>query len=427
MHSTDHDFGHDALSGLTTRVHPDPSGIPRDWWESLAHPSAYLAYDWLRARSGTLHAAPRFVGVAGADGEALVGVPAFVTDRSSHPGYDPVRFLAMDDLPDEDIAAEPGGTAALTRLRERLRAMDTRKAVVIGSPGRMGGVSFAKSLSPQARRQVLDAAAAEVERQAEEALADMVCWVYFVEGADETVDTVLRERGYTAVSVGADCRLPVEWRSFEEYLSNFPAKRRRGILHEMRALTGAGVTVERHGPEVLGPELAALELQWRQKYGRHAELDATIADYRELREHVGDALTVFVARRHGRALGFMTFIQDGPVWWGRFPGFDYTAESGLYLYFNLLFYRPLQAAIDEGISSISYSMGSYETKCSRGCSARHLLAYVRAPGDPALAADLDVVDRVQHRRFDRIEQIYAKHGRGERPRPRTRPDRPSGA
>ncbi|QKV96406.1 GNAT family N-acetyltransferase [Streptomyces sp. NA02950] len=350
--------------------------------------------------------------MAGPDGEAVLGAPAFLTDSDSHPGYDPARFLVMDDIPEEDVAAEPGGAAALARLRGRLRTLESRPSVVSGSPGRMGGVSYAGTLSPRERADALGLATDALERQAEAASAELVCWVYFIEDADATVDTVLRERGYTRVSVGADCHLPITWDSFDGYLRGFSAKRRWSIQREVRGFAEAGVTVERHGAEALGPELAGLELQWRRKYGRKADLEATVADYRELREHVGDAMTVFVARRQGRALGFVTFIEDGPVWWARFPGFDYSAGSDIYLYFNLLFYHPIQVAISEGISSISYSMGSYETKCSRGCAPRHLLAYVRTAGDAGLAADLEVADRIQHRRFDRIARAHTHRGRG---------------
>ncbi|MER6704947.1 GNAT family N-acetyltransferase [Streptomyces fumanus] len=396
---------------LSVEFHADPSNISREWWESLSRPSPYLGYDWLRARSATIHGEPSFLAVSGKDGEALLGAPGYVTDSSSHPGYRPAEFL-LDEVEDEDVADRSGARARLAGIRQRLTALDSGKSLVFGAPGRMGGVGYAARLSQAARAEVLDVAAAEAEKRAAAVSAGMICWVYALEGVDEALDQALRARGYARVSVGADCHLPIQWGSFDEYLHSFSAKRRSSIVRERRAFAEAGVTVERHGPGVLGPELAALELQWRQKYGRQADLDETVADYRKLQEHVGDALSVFVARQRGRTLGFMTFIVDGPVWWARFPGFDYSMAAEVYLYFNLLFYHPIELAIGEGVSSISYSMGSYETKCSRGCRPRHFLAYVRSPGDPSLAAELELVDQVRRHRFDRIEQKYARHGKG---------------
>ncbi|MFF2374989.1 GNAT family N-acetyltransferase [Streptomyces xiamenensis] len=370
-----------------------------------------MGYDWLRARSATIHGEPCFLGISDQTGNAVLGMPGYITDDSSHPGYRPAEFL-LDELQDEDVEAQPGGQAVLADLRRRLASLNSGRSLVFGAPGRMGGVGYSARLSPAARVEAMNFAAAEAEKRAADASADMICWVYALEGADYALDRALRTRGYARISVGADCHLPIEWASFDDYLHSFSAKRRWSIVRERRKFAEAGVMIERHGPEVLGPELAALELQWRHKYGRKADLIETVSDYRELQENVGDALSVFVARQHGRALGFMTFINDGPVWWARFPGFDYSMTPQIYLYFNLLFYHPIELAISEGISSISYSMGSYETKCSRGCRPRHFLAYVRTPGDPSLAADLELVDRVQRRRFDRIDQKYAGHGKG---------------
>jgi hypothetical protein len=283
---------------------------------------------------------------------------------------------------------------------------DLGKALVIGAPGRMGGVNYAPRLSAQAKRDALTIATAEVERQAADAAARTICWLYFVEGIDEVVDDILLEQHYTRVVVAADCYLPVRWTSFDGYLGSFRSRRRWAIRRELTAAADAGVSIDLHGPEVLGPELAELELQWRHKYGRQATLEQTLCDYQALREHIGPALHVFVARQAGRAIGFITFLEDAGVWWARFPGFDYSAEQQLYLYFNLLFYRPIQVAMDRRITAISYSISAYATKCSRGCSPRHLLAYVRLPDGADLDSHLRVVDRAQRRRFERIGRRY---------------------
>lgn len=407
--------GVQPVSSLTARTYADLAHVSRDWWDSLVHPSAYLSYDWLRSRSGTIDGQPRFVGVSGGAGDPVLAFPAYLTDGSSHPGYDPARLLTVDDLPDDDVQVEEGAPAALADLRAALRSGAVGKGLVVAAPGRMGGVSYAANLSPGARRDALTLAAAEVESQAADAGTRTVCWAYFVEGADDVLDQVLLERNYTRVVIGADCYLPLRWNDFDEYLGSFRSRRRWAIRRELAAVDEAGVSIVVHGPDVLDEELAALELQWRQKYGRQATLDQTMRDYRALREHIGGALHVFVARQGGRAVGFTTFIENDGVWWARFPGFDYSTGHQLYLYFNLLFYHPIQAAMARRVKAISYSISSYETKVSRGCSLRHLLAYVRLP-DVGLHADLDVVDRAQRRRFARIGHLTSaprERARGE--------------
>lgn len=391
------------MTPLSVQVHTDQASVPRAQWESLAYPSAYLRYDWLRGRSASIRGRPRFLS-ATTEGRAVLATPGYLTDRSAHPGYHPAGFLD-DELPEEEIAAEPGGSAALETLRSWLASTALDQAFVLGAPGRAGGVGYATGLSSEQRRHAIRTVAAEVERQAEAAGAGTVGWVYLVEGADSDLDSVLVERGYAKVTTGADCYLPIPRTAFDEYLNAFSSGRRSSIRREIKKCSQAGVTFDMHGPEILGPELAELELSWRHKYGRRAMLTDTIAEYAQLREHVGDALRVLVAWHQGRPIGFMTFIEDDTVWWGRFPGFDYEIAHQVGLYFNLLFYVPVQMAVDRGITMIDYSMGSYETKNSRGCRLRPFLAYVQVDDDGVREA-LEVIDRVQRRRFAAIDTMH---------------------
>lgn len=386
----------------TVHIEFDLAAIDRDVWDALDHPTPYLSYDWLRARSRVIHGRPRFIVVSSTEGTPLVAVPAYLVDQTSHPGYDPARVLRADDLTDADVAPEPGGQRILSDFRALLPQV-AYPALVVAAPGRSGGISYRSGLDESTREAAALAAADAIDRQAVTDSASMICWLYFGEGDDDVLDRVLSDRGYMRCVVGAECYLPLVWDSFDGYVDSFKPKRRRLIRHEVAALAAAGGRVDLHGAEALGPELAALELQWRSKYGRAANQADTLADYAELQRHFGRGLRVFVASRAGRALGFTVFLERNETWYSRFGGFDYSAEK-LYLYFNLLFYHPLQAALDRGITCIRHSVGAYETKRSRGCLLRNVLAYVRPNTSAAafVSAGLEVIDRSQRSRFARI-------------------------
>ena len=392
-----------TLPRVEARVAEDLAAIERRVWDTLDHPSAYLSYDWLRARSRVIRGRPRFIVVSGADGAPLVSIPSYLVDSASHPGYDPVRVLQVDDLTDADVAPEAGGPRILSEFRASLLQVGY-PALVVSAPGRSGGISYRPGLDRGAREAAALAAVDAIERQAATDSASMICWLYFGEGDDDDLDRLLSSRGYLRCVVGAECYLPVTWSSFDGYVDSFSTRRRRTIRHEMAALAAAGARVDLHGAEVLGPELASLELQWRGKYARGADHAGTLADYAELQRHFGDGLRVFVASREGRALGFTVFLERDRTWYSRFGGFDYSAGK-LYLYFNLLFYHPLQAALDRDITCIRHSIGAYETKRSRGCMLRNVLAYVRWPNASTASlvrAGLEVIDRSQRSRFTRI-------------------------
>lgn len=399
-------------SQLQQRVEEDLGAIQRDSWEALDHHWPQLSYDWLRARSRTIKGRPRFVYVSTGDGSPIVGVASYLVDGTSHPGYDPAEVLAGDDLPEADVLPVAGGRPALAALRNLLRrpASPVHPALVVAAPGRSPGISYRPGLDGPARRIAVGVVADAIERQAEADAAATICWLYMLEGEDEVLDRTLRDRGYLRAVIGADCYLPIPWQSFEGYLASFRTQRRKQIRREMAALAAAEVRVDLCGPEILGEDLATLELRWRQKYQRLVTYEDTLADYAELRRHLASELRVFVASRAGRPLGFAVFLERGRTWHGRFAGFDYGSKK-LFLYFNLLFYHPVQAALERHITCIRYSLKSYEEKRSRGCSLHNVLAYVRPPPSAAeaIASGLAVVDRSQRQRFARIAALHAKH------------------
>jgi predicted N-acyltransferase len=243
---------------------------------------------------------------------------------------------------------------------------------------------------------------AAVEKQATADSARSICWLYFVENEDPLLDAALRHRGYASVVVDAECYLPIPWERFDDYLSSFRAEYRGMIRHEMAVFDDAGVEVELHDAKALGVELAALERQWRVKYGRTPPLEEILADYEELRSYLASSLRVFVARLGGRPIGFTVFLQDGDTWYARFGGFDYSAGN-LFLYFNLLFYRPIQTLVECGARCVHYAQKSHEAKRSRGCLLRNVLAYVRLPeGWSHVGATLELIDDAERRRLASI-------------------------
>jgi uncharacterized protein len=399
-------------SAWRERLEEDLGAIDREAWEGLDHPTPQLSYDWLRARSRTIKGRPRFAFVSTAGGSPVVGVAAYLVDGASHPGYDPALVLAAQDLPAADVVEEPGARPALAALRAALREPVDRvhPALVVAAPGRSPGISYGSGLDRDARRMAAEMAAEAVERQAAADAAPLICWLYLLDGQDDVLDEVLRDRGYLRAVVDADCYLPVAWDSFDGYLASFKAQRRRGIRREMAALTAAGVRVDLRGADALGPDLVRLELQWRHKYQRSATYEDTLADHAELRRHMASGLRVFVASRAGRPLGFSVFLERDRTWHGRFGGFDY-ANRPLFLYFNLLFYHPLRAALERHVTCIRYSLKSYEEKRSRGCSLQHVLVYVRPPRALAktMSSGLEVIDRSQRQRFARIAALHTRH------------------
>jgi predicted N-acyltransferase len=395
---------------LLARIHTDIDELDRDRWDALERPSVYLRYDWLRGRGRTVDGKPRFVTVSSSSGRLLFGAPAYLTGAGAHPAYDLAKVLAMEELEDGDLAGQPEARRSLARLRAD--AAPWRPAIVAGSPGRMGGAVYARELDSEGRRQVAATAAEALERRAD-AEGARVAWLYLLEQHDTALEAALAGRGYQAVVIGADAYIPIEFDDFEGYLAQFTSHRRVSIRKEIEAFDRGDISVAVHDADVLGPRLAELELRWRAKYGRAADLDSAVAGYESLRENIGDALRVVVASRDDEPIGFVVFLADPDAWWARFGGFDYR-DKKTYLYFNLVFYRPVQLAIERGVRAIGYSMGSYEAKRTRGARLRHFTGHVSgvAPGSAA-ATDLALVDDAQRRKFEAVTRHRLRHQEGD--------------
>jgi predicted N-acyltransferase len=392
-------------------VWDDLRDLPREAWDRLRHPTFYLTYDWLVARSLTIGGAPRFVLVRDGGERPLLALPCYVVSSASYQAYDPVALLLRAGDQQVRRAADLADLQAIRRLGAALEQAhrDLLPAVVVAAPGRSGGISYAEDVTGAQAVGPVGTAVAVVEGMAAETGAPLVAWLYLAEGRDPVLHRLLTARGYLPVVMDAENYLPIRWKSFEEYLQHFKSHYRKTIRREVSRFACAGIEVELAAADALGLELARLEVQWRAKYGRWLPVGDIVRQHDLIKETVGTPVRVFVARQGGRAIGFTVFFEFDGAWYSRFGGFDYGVGK-LYVYYNLLFYAPVAEAIRRGITSIRYSTGAHDTKRSRGCLLANLLMYVRFP--TALAGELGpglrALDRLQRRRFQRIATSHTK-------------------
>lgn len=380
-------------------------------WDTLEHESVYLHSDWLAARSQTIKGQPRFLLLLDNDDRAIAGVPSFLVDRSSHPGFLPTGVLTASDLTDEELGSLGADRQIIGDYRKYLaeHADAFVPALVTGTPARFGGISLRRGLSIEERSGVATALVEAIEHQAAADRAATLSWLFLAEGESPEIEKALFNRGYQASVVDAECYLPLRWADFSEYLQSFRAHYRRTIRLEIEALEQAGITISSFGAEALGHELAVLEQQWRLKYGRTPSVDEILSDYSSLQEYMGDKITVFVARADDKAVGFSVFLVDGQKRYARFGGFDYNAGN-VFLYFNLLFYAPIRKFINEDVDSIHYAMKSYDAKVARGCQLQLVRAFLPTNElTSPLSEGFLAMDEAQRNRFLHIAQKRTMH------------------
>jgi len=246
-----------------------------------------------------------------------------------------------------------------------------------------------RSLSgPLARRaigEVLDG----VETLAREVKIRSITWLY-VPHDDALLRDVLRERGYAEFGPTLHASAyRVTGRTFDDYLSGFRQHRRARIRWERRKIASSDVEL---GVEALTPdlieEMLPLEAQLFGKYGHESyPADTMRRQQRLVLSRFGRSIQVMTARAAGALRGYTAFIRMNHTLYSRDGGFDYAWQGRLPLYFELLFYSPIEFAMRSGIREINYSYGSEQTKASRGCDVARRVGYVKAL-DPGADGDL---------------------------------------
>jgi uncharacterized protein len=360
-----------AVAGVPAPIRVDrAAALPEAQWSALLGPrDFFLSPPWLRVVEATAGVPIRYL--LARDGEALrAALPTALA------GPETAWALGRPD-------------AALARCERegRAGAAEVRAALPGGRPEALlpslvcGGRHLGRNriLHPtSAGVPVLAEMVAAAERLATEDGAASTAFLY-VDEDDAPLRRVLAGRGYNCFDSGEVSALALAPGGFDGYLDTLGAHRRRRIRAERRRCAAAGVRVhiEPLTPALL-PRLAELETWLYRKYGlRHWRPEMSERALRGiLGEFPGTAL-VCLARAGGDIRGFGLILPFHDTWYVHRSGFDYAYQGDLPLYFETLFYHPVEAAPGHGVHTLVYGTGSAQTKRSRGCHTSGQRAYVR--------------------------------------------------
>jgi hypothetical protein len=220
--------------------------------------------------------------------------------------------------------------------------------------------------------------AAEVEIYVESLVAAAVDWArdagmrsvafLYVSAQPNLLSAVLRRTEFYRIPLSYNSILGITGSTFDDYLRALPAKRRRMIRWERRQLESSEITFSlRPLPDCLD-DVVRLRCALVRKY--RGEVDDQSERQRLL--HITKLLSdfevgVFCAEYRHEVLGFSLFHGHQGVWYPYWTGTDYDHPRHRLVYFETLFYRPIQVAAASGVRAIEYGHGSWPVKRSRGC------------------------------------------------------------
>jgi uncharacterized protein len=350
--------------------HHRAAALPTQEWSALLDPfDFFLSPPWLRVVEATA-GVPIWYLLARQGQDAVAGLPTALADSNA--------TWALG-RPDTVLSrCERDRRAGASALRQTLPAADP--AALLPSLV-CGGRHLGRNRIVYRRgtdEKVLASLVAAAEDLASSRGAASTVFLY-VDEQDRSLRHILDERGYRSFASGEVSSLPLPPGGFTAYVNGLSAHRRRRVLAERRTVAAADVKMSIEPlTTALVPTLAKLETSLYHKYGvEHWQPELSVHALNRILDILGDAALLCLARADDDVRGFGLILRFRDTWYMHRCGFDYARKGALPLYFETLYYHPIEIAPDHGVTALHYGTGSVDTKRSRGCMASEQRAYLR--------------------------------------------------
>lgn len=352
------------------RIYERAEQLDAHAWETMAgNVDVALSHAGLRLAEQTAGVEMRYVVATAEDGSWVGGLPVALATSGSR------WVLGRPDalLERARREGEPVSPPVLDRFGDSPEAL-LPSLLVGGRHMGNSGMVLAET-APAGTAAELLAAADEVALQFGARSTSAV----FVPERDELFTEALETAGYAPFGTNRYSSMTLAAGGFDGWLASFAKKKRWKIRDERRRVSSAGFRSETLllADADLG-RLGDLETQLLRKYGHDWAPEHSVSTFERVAAVFGDDASVSVVARGGEVAGFVILLRLGSRWSARQVGFDYEAQGDLPLYFETLFYGPVESAELHGVDRIDYGLGSEEAKVSRGCVATTQRTWVKA-------------------------------------------------
>ncbi|MFG2296455.1 GNAT family N-acetyltransferase [Streptomyces sp. NPDC048603] len=320
--------------------------VPAAEWEWLARPAGfYLSHQWLAGEEEDPTATRAYALVRDHTGDLLAATPLHLVREEPNDSYEP-------------------GTVLPPPLRPRVIAGARR--------GYHNTPLTAPGLDP-ARRDACLALLRDAARRFADRNDTTHWWPYLTaEAADRLAPLYPRH----PLHLQDDALIPLPGAGIDDYIASLPSRRRVGIRRERRDFAAAGLDV-RHRPLADCHEEAGLLLAGHQQHHGHDRdgIDAMTALLKRQARAMGGEARVVAAHDGGRMIGFCLYYHYGTTTWIRAVATD-RRHPAPGLYFNLMYYLPIEDAYVHGTTALHAGMTAIEAKRRRGAAISGLYALV---------------------------------------------------
>ncbi|MFF4445443.1 GNAT family N-acetyltransferase [Streptomyces sp. NPDC001502] len=334
------------ITSIVESVHE----VPAAEWEHLARSAGlYLSHRWLAGEAEDPTATCAYVLVRDPGGMLLAATPLYLVRDEPNDSYQPETVLPP-------------------HLRPRVIAGARR--------GYHNTPLTAPGLGP-GRRDACLALLRDAVRRFADHHGTTHWWPYLTTEAATRLAPLYPD---PALRLEDDALIPLPGAGIDDYISSLPAQRRAGIRRERRAFAAAtGLDVRRQVLADCWEDAAVLLAGHQQDHGHDRDgLDAMTALLKRQATAMGSEARVVAAYDGPRMIGFCLFYHYGTTTWIRAVALD-RRHPAPHLYFNLMYYLPIEEAYVHGTTALHAGMKAIEAKRRRGAGVSGLYALADPP------------------------------------------------
>ncbi|MFI7355861.1 peptidogalycan biosysnthesis protein [Streptomyces avidinii] len=329
--------------------------VPAAEWEHLARPAGlYLSHRWLAGEEEDPTATCAYALVRDLGGTLLAAAPLYLVRDEPNDSYRPEGVLPP-------------------HLRPRVIAGARR--------GYHNTPLTAPGLAPG-----LQDACLTLLRDAVRRFADhhdtTHWWPYLTAPAAARFAPLYPEN--PALHLEDDAVIPLPGTGMDDYISSLPSQRRVGVRRERRDFAAAALDVRRQVLADCFEDAGVLLAGHQQDHGHDRDgIDAMTGLLKRQATAMGSEARVVAAHDEHRMIGFCLYYHYGTTTWIRAVALD-RRHPAPHLYFNLMYYLPIEDAYARGTTALHAGMTTIEAKRRRGAEVSGLYALVdRHPAGPA--------------------------------------------
>jgi len=201
----------------------------------------------------------------------------------------------------------------------------------------------------------------------------------FVSEFDKDLMDKLKARNYAKFPNILTFYLKIQWTQFDDYLKSLKPGMAKKIRREIKKCVENGVTIDQEEiTQEIAEELSQLNANVSSKYSAETVYKLDPSFFVMLQKYAKEKVKLFTARRNDKIIAFSIALQHKDTLDVYMYGSDYESQTNTFFtYFNLVYYKPIQVAIDKKIERIYFRYFLAKSRLDRGCKTEQTYSFIK--------------------------------------------------